>query len=114
MTFCGLRSRWVTPYPCTLARASASAANSRRALSAGNTPRSPTAPPNVGPDTYSVASQYGAASSDASIRLAVYALRTARTVSTSRRNRASASGWSVISSRITLIATSRPPGDRAR
>ena len=55
-----------------------------------------------------------APSNDASIRFAVYALRTARTVSTSRRNRVSASGWSVISSRITLMATSRPPGERPR
>lgn len=91
MTFCGLRSRWVTPYAWTLASPSARAANSRRQVGAGKPPRSATARPSVGPATYSVASQNGGAASEASIRFAVYADRTARTVSASRRNRARAS-----------------------
>ncbi len=114
MTFCGLKSRWVTPYAWTLASPSASAANSRRQVSAGRAPPCATAWESVGPATYSVASQNGCAASEASIRFAVYAERTARTVSASRRNRASASGWPVISSRITFTATRRPPGERAR
>lgn len=109
-TFDGLRSRWTMPASWMACRASATPAISHSTAGTGRGPRLATASVSEGPGTYRVASQGGVASVSASITSAVYAPRTRRAATTSRRNLRRNTGSSASSGRTTLIATGRPPG----
>lgn len=63
---------------------------------------------------YAVTSQGAAASGSASTTVAVYIPPTVLAAVTSRENRLRKSALSASSGRISLIAISRPPGDRPR
>ncbi|CAM5227763.1 hypothetical protein SFIMM107S_05093 [Streptomyces griseus] len=111
-TLPGFTSRCTSPAAWTASSASASIEPSARTPRSGSGPPPPTASLRAGPGTNSVASHGAGASVSASTTGTAHRLRTCRAIATSRRKRARKPGSSAYSARISLIATSAPPGDR--
>ncbi len=113
-TLDGLRSRWMTPAAWIAFSPSASPAASASTAAAGSGPCRSTASASDMPGTYAVTSQGTGLSRSASTTCAVNRPPTLRAAATSRANRARNPASSASWGRITLTATWRPPGDRAR
>ena len=113
-TFEGLRSRWITPAAWIAISPSASPAASASTEASGSGPCRSTASDSDVPGTYAVTSQGTGPSMSASTTCAVYRPPTLRAAETSRANLARNPASSARFARMTLTATMRPPGERAR
>lgn len=114
-TLDGLRSRWISPAPCTDSRAVASRLARVRTEYSGSGPKSlATTVVRSGPGTYWVATQGTRASVSASSTAAVHVPPTRRAAATSRANRLRNSGCWAYSACTTFTATVRPASERPR
>jgi len=113
-TFCGLRSRWITPAPWIAASAVATPTATLCRVPPVSGPCSLITSARLGPSTYST-TRYGVSwSGSASSTAAVQKPGTSRARLTSLRNRPRNSSSQACSGRMTLTATGRPAGVRPR